>query len=927
MMIPMNGMDAWRTFCVPSLGQSEVLYQFARLQSIEQWWQWALIALVIFSLFAYFTLWYRRDTQELPKALGWGLLLLRLTALVGIIIFFFQLQKRTDIREVNPSRVAMLVDTSLSMTLPSKLPETSTDTPLSRIDSLLEELQNGQLLSSLRKQHQVVIYRFDSASRPIQVAQLPRDDEKTKTDSGMVVDPSALGTVRLLAWIASILGVIALLSFFFGYGGKLRRWNQDTVGYWYLASIVTAISGIVFFSVALVRIPELPVAELWKTGTWQAQPLANPAQDQKQPEDRPEDLKQRLVADGVETRLGDAIKSLLDQERGSALSAVILVTDGRNNAGLEPLAAAVTAQGLEIKLHAIGMGSDRMPPNLRLVEVEAPKRVYPGDAFTLSAVVQANGMANEKGVARLRKRSAASTSAPWSSEDEKPITLPADDQFVSVAFEIEPKEIGKWIYEVSILPPKADFNEKDNSQAREVQVIERRNRVLLVSSGPTREFQFVRNLLFRDRDIESHLYLQSGKPGMSQEATEILDSFPSTWEEMLNYDAVLSFDTDWLQLTENQIQLLEKWVSNQAGGLLLIAGPVATPKWSSFSGTDPKVTLLRGLSPVVLDSRGTRLTSGRFESDKSWNLEFADGALQNDFLWLDNDLATSEAAWQRFSGVFSYFACYEPKPGAKIIATFSDPTTSRGGQQPIYLASQFYGAGRVVFQGSGEMWRVRELSDAYFESYYTKLVRWISQGRLLRDSDRGILLLDKEQAFVGEQVSVRAVLKNEKFEPLTDPEMKARLTDPSGKSQTVTLRLLQDVGQPGVYVGQFICTAEGLFDIQLALGSLAKQEILSQQVLARVPAREVQQPQRNDPLLTELTGKTGGVYFKELSEAVSQADNTTRLAAAIKPQDQINKIVGSPDQDFQRRLMTALMALIGGALSLEWLLRRLNKLA
>jgi hypothetical protein len=225
------------------------------------------------------------------------------------------------------------------------------------------------------------------------------------------------------------------------------------------------------------------------------------------------------------------------------------------------------------------------------------------------------------------------------------------------------------------------------------------------------------------------------------------------------------------------------------------------------------------------------------------------------------------------------------------------------------------------------MWRVRELSDAYFESYYTKLVRWISQGRLLRDSDRGILLLDKEQAFVGEQVSVRAVLKNEKFEPLTDPEMKARLTDPSGKSQTVTLRLLQDVGQPGVYVGQFICTAEGLFDIQLALGSLAKQEILSQQVLARVPAREVQQPQRNDPLLTELTGKTGGVYFKELSEAVSQADNTTRLAAAIKPQDQVNKIVGSPDQDFQRRLMTALMALIGGALSLEWLLRRLNKLA
>jgi hypothetical protein len=453
--------------------------------------------------------------------------------------------------------------------------------------------------------------------------------------------------------------------------------------------------------------------------------------------------------------------------------------------------------------------------------------------------------------------------------------------------------------------------------------------VLIVSSGPTREYQFVRNLLYRDKDIETGVWLQSGRPGMSQEGTTILDSFPTTQDELLKYDAIVAFDADWLALKLEQIQLLERWVSEQAGGLILIAGPVATPKWSGFSGKNDSVTLLRGLSPVELDARGTRLiSSGRFDADKAWNLSFADGAMQNDFLWLDNDPEVSLDAWKQFPGIYSYFATYEAKPGARVIATFSDPTSGRNGLQPVYMAAHFYGAGRVFFQGSGEIWRVRELSDSYFDTYYTKLIRWVSQGRLLRDSDRGILLFDKEETVVGEQVAVRAVLKDEKLQPLMESEVKTNLRDPSGRLTPITLRPLQDAGQPGVYVGQFVCGSEGLFEMELTLGSLGKQEILNQQVLAKVPAREIQLPQRNDPLLAELTLRAGGKYFPTLEEAlVSDASGVPALVAASPTQDQVNKVLGTPDQKFQLRLMGALMALIGGVLSLEWLIRRLNKLA
>ena len=47
----------------------------------------------------------------------------------------------------------------------------------------------------------------------------------------------------------------------------------------------------------------------------------------------------------------------------------------------------------------------------------------------------------------------------------------------------------------------------------------------------------------------------------------------------------------------------------------------------------------------------------------------------------------------------------------------------------------------------------------------------------------------------------------------------------------------------------------------------------------------------------------------------------------IKPQDQVTVLPGTPDRGFERQLMGWLLGLIAGALCLEWLLRRLSRLA
>jgi hypothetical protein len=601
---------------------------------------------------------------------------------------------------------------------------------------------------------------------------------------------------------------------------------------------------------------------------------------------------------------------------------VLLLTDGRSNAGVDPQNVVSLAARQEVRIHPVGLGTDKNPTNVKILDMEAPKRVFPGDRFRITGLVQASGMLGTQVPVQLRRRPGGGSNVGPTIEEERTLTLEGDDAITSLAFEVTPREVGPWIYELKVLAPTSDSNAADNQFESEVRVVEPNSTILILAGGPTREYQFVRNLLFREPTVQSHVFLQSSGPGVSQEAKQLLTEFPKTLAEMTKYDAVIAFDADWTQLTSEQIDVLETWVSQQAGGLIVVAGPVSTPKWAGNNGNGNRnAEILRGMVPVIMNTRGARLVSiGRFESETAWPLTVASNALATDFLQVGTSIEESRKAWERFRGVFSFYGCYEPKPAASVLLTFSDPTTFINSAPPIYLASQFYGSGRVVFQGGGELWRMREVGEQYFDTYYTKLVRWAGQGRLLRDSDRGMLLVDKEQAIVGEQVMVRAVLKDAQFQPLIQNEAIAKLLEPGGRSTQLRLAPLADPTQAGVYVGQYTTRKTGTYEVQLPIGSLAEQVLLTQQTIVRVPALEIQRPQRNDPLLSELATKTGGKYSLGLS-------GLDTVVSSIKPREQVNYLPNAPDNEFRQRLNALLMALIAGALSLEWLTRRLSRLA
>ena len=909
----------------------DVVHQFARLQTMTAWWHWLLLFAACVGLVVFVVAVYRRDGFELTSGKRWALMLLRVAALAGILVFFLDLEKRSQREVVENSRAVILVDTSLSM----GIQDDATQSGGRRIDQVVSQISEGDLIPAFRQDHDVIVYRFGESEAPSEVASLkkiPSEEEATLQPDTNATAKSNLRDARLIAIIAAVFLGVAFISFMIHISVSLR--GQEREGSWALligtAGLVVAS---VVFAVANLRHPEISVAETiglrsLDDGTEQ------PATDRDSAEDANgigepilPNWPDALAPQGGATRLGDALRYVLQQERGNAVAGIVLITDGGQNAGVDPSEAIALAKGQQIPIFPIGLGGTDRPQNVRVIDVEAPTRVYPGDSFTLNGYIQSYGLAGRTVTVSLHSFDASvdPDEALAEFEEDRPVRLGDDGSPVSIRFEVTPREQGVRRYELSVAPPEQDTEQRDNQKSAKVQIVARKNRVLLMAGGPTREYRFLRDLLYRDRDTNLSVWLQTASTGMSQEADQLLSEFPATPSELFEYDCIVAFDPDWLALEVQSVKLLERWVSEEAGGLVLVAGPVHTPQWANRVRSDPRISTLRGLYPVIFYGRGSSMMGlGRFSSETAWPLQFTPDGRDAEFLWLGDDASDNASAWNSFDGVYGYYAVKDPKLGARVYSRFSDPTTAVDGDLPIYMAGHFFGAGRVFFQASGEMWRIRSVDDTHFERYYTKLIRWASQGRLLRDSSRGVLLVDKSRCLLGDNISVRAILTDAQHRPLAAEQVTAALVHPNGSRTPFVLRRLADATQGGMFAAQFTAVLEGDYRIELQPPHGDDDELLARDVRVRIPAREIERPERNDPLLGNVAEQTGGRYFIGFESAMT---GETTIQSLLRPQDRVSYVEGAPDKKFERILMTWLLGIICGALSLEWLIRRLSRLA
>ena len=135
-------------------------------------------------------------------------------------------------------------------------------------------------------------------------------------------------------------------------------------------------------------------------------------------------------------------------------------------------------------------------------------------------------------------------------------------------------------------------------------------------------------------------------------------------------------------------------------------------------------------------------------------------------------------------------------------------------------------------------------------------------------------------------------------------------------------------GEPraGTYGGRFVVREAGSYEIRLTLGDALDEQVLRQSVQVRLPTIELERPRRNDPDMEQFASMTGGRYIPVEEDTTDDAI-VGGLVTRLRPQPQTTILPGTPDIDFSRRRNAILMWLIATMLTMEWVTRRLHRLA
>jgi len=958
-------------------------------------WLAVLIPVLLVGL-AYVVWMYRRDSRSI--AWPWAALLglcrgaVYLTLAAVFLLPAFQTWETTQ----KQSRVVVLVDVSPSMARHSDdlPPEDGRPallaTRLDKVTSFLGEAK-PEFIAALTEKNPVTVYRF--------AARL--DDDPAVFEKGQPTWDAA----RWQRWL----------------GLDLKQWLLDQLDGPSGAELLKHPAfeadkpGTAEWAADYGR---RPVAEILPGGLDDAQKetfLAARARLDK----RAESVRQLRLG----TDVGESALQLLNREGNTMLQGVVVLSDGRGTLGTDASLAEVRARAARdrVPVFAVQVGEDRPPVEIRIADVQTPEQTPPNEKFVVRAELDGVGLPEyetpvfldifgpgaDGPTHTLETRVQFQPGSPPHAQAEFTLDPDPVQGLPGALFAGEKKEFveGEWRFVVRVPREKREsFAGKEHvSPPTTVQVIKKPLRVLLVASGPSHDYQFLRTLLVREKDArraEVSVFLQNeGRDGRAVQDVEperLLSRFPSTlrvedapeekpedrYYNLARYDVIVAYDPDWSEFSAEQLELIKRWVDTQAGGLVIVAGPVNT--FQLARGEEGgRLKPLLDLFPVVPGDVVLLGSAGRRSARTPFRLNFAGASPDMEFLKLDDDAKEATAGWKEFfdgpaerpgeqprRGFYNAYPVKSVKPGASVVASFPDPSMrmADGKEQP-FLVTMPYGKGRVVFLGSDEMRRLRQFREVYYERFWMKLARWASAGGRGRQARRGVLVMGREFA-AGGFVRVEAQLFGPTLEPLprtARAKLASMPADAPNDRREVELTAKPGSGEwAGWFQARFPAATPGDYKLELPIPGSG--DVLRGKFTVKATDPELDNPRPDPAALFQIAGELREVEDRiadsadreavrarlrgaalSSGEAAPPAAETPRLLFALAGADVIPKCMTTQRKEQRNRgavddlwdkgpvvartdsdrplVVSAVLLLVVGLLSAEWLGRKLLRLA
>ncbi len=630
-----------------------------------------------------------------------------------------------------------------------------------------------------------------------------------------------------------------------------------------------------------------------------------------------------LIADGLGTNVWQALRESL--EDSARLSSIVLLSEGQHNGDEDPVELAEKAAGLGIPIFTVGVGDPNPPKNLAISEIYVRNKAYPNEPFEIEAVLQTSrrdetGLPPQLNVSLLEQKVNPNTGKLDNARvlKTRAIDIPVSGGRVRLDFDHATNQPGKYVYTVAVEELEDETQLNDNQLvSSQLEVIDEKVKVLLVSGLPSWDYQQVQRLLQRDASIELSCWLQSLDETRPQEGNLSIDRLPRSIEELGQYNVVILFDPDPSEFDQQWMELLKDFCKYKAGGVLFMAGPQFTSDFITFN----RLQQIRDLLPVRFGDNEfidtTQALASATENEPGKML-VVNHNLDHPVMSFKADPLESQKIWDIMPGIYWSFPTLSAKATARVLIERGDQI-SADGNQPL-LVSGRYGAGSVLYLGFQGTWRWRPLGlqAQYFDRFWIQVVRFLVETRSLQGSRRGFLDREKSEYELGDRVTLVARVLDAQFQPSTQESFEAIVKSDDGRTDTVQMKLLPQ--QKGRYEGAFEAKRLGSYEATIKLGQ--SDEKLIDPIAFRVvtPSAETNSYWLNKKLMSEIAQRSGGQYLpldelKKLPELLPT--KVTRAEFNSPPK---------PLWDASQFLRWTVFLIPAVLLTIEWALRKYYKL-
>lgn len=649
----------------------------------------------------------------------------------------------------------------------------------------------------------------------------------------------------------------------------------------------------------------------------------------------------KLDFKGTKSELNRALGTLRSGGPGSRVAAVVLISDGvpTDTDGKGPDGAS------KVPVFPVLVGSQAPNPDLRIVSHTVTQTSFEDTPVTITAQVAGQGY-QDKGVAVCvldeQGKAIATEKLKLAKEDVAQavrLRVPAVKPGISF-FKLAVMESGL----VSKLAKDEwkTFSQEATLANNERHIAVDRGagpyRILYVSGRPNWEYKFLRRALTGDTEVQmpsliriakrepkfewrgrtgetsNPLFRGFGQQAEAQrydqpvlirlgtkDAKELSEGFPKSAEELFGeYRAIIVDDLEAEFFTQEQMNLMERFVSERGGALLMLGGQ------ECYQAGKYDHTPVGRMLPVYLDrvSQAPAMQNGRFNLTREGWLE--------SWTRLRTNRDEDEQRLAQMPGFYAVNQTFSIKPGASVLATVS------GDEQEALpaLAAQRFGEGRVAALMLGDMWRwglKDEAAAKDLERAWRQLMRWL----VVDVPDRIQISADAEDGRMKLAVRVR----DRAFAPMDDAMVKIEVTGPDGKKSVLFAE--PSLQEAGLFEAEFFSREAGPYRAIATVESTAEGIPSAEKVIGSKSTGWA-----HDPLAKEFASvKPGGEWMQRLAQ--ESGGQVLKLSELEKLPELLKNIRVPVEETVTEPMWHTpwIFALVLALLSVEWFLRRKGGMA